>query len=261
MNCLKAIKTLLKEWRIIFNGLILAQGRGIKNQKGSLVLASAQFGAVGTLFYLNGGLTPTSTAASLAILAGPAGIARLFSDKKFVDNLLNLEIAKSGSNVYARSMVQVINNLVANEFVDPILAKRFVDDLSINDVFPDPDKTKKELKWYDGVEGDTTSEEVDNPGILEVQGKFNQAPPGLLQSMGMATLESEPVTTASVSEAPSMAPLDLGPITTASAPPSQSINPNTLASLESVGLPFFQAKDGGLASIEPKKFKKPQVVS
>ena len=105
------------------------------------------------------------------------------------------------------------------------------------------------------------NDEADNPGILNVQGDFNRAPPGLLEQLNIATLGSEPTTTASVSEAPSMAPLDLGPITTASAPPSQSINPNTLASLESVGLPFFQAKDGGLASIESKKFKKPQVVS
>jgi hypothetical protein len=58
-----------------------------------------------------------------------------------------------------------------------------------------------------------------------------------------------------------MAPLDLGPINTASGPPSRSINPETIASLESVGLPFFQAKEGGLASVDFKKFKKPQVVS
>ena len=257
----KGNKSTLKGMEEYLQGLILAQGRGIKNQKGSLVLASAQFGAVGTLFYLNGGVTPTSTVASLAILAGPAGIARLFSDKRFVDNLLNLEIAKSGSNVYARSMVQVINNLVANEFVDPILAKIFIDDLSINDVFPNPDKTKKELDWYDGVEGDTTSEEADNPAILEVQGKFNQAPPGLLEQLGIDTLDSQPVAVASASETPSIAPLDLGPVITASGPPSQTINPNTLASLESVGLPFFQAKEGGLASVDFKKFKKPQVVS
>ena len=257
----KGNKSTLKGMEEYLQGLVLAQQRGIKNQKGALVLASAQFGAVGTLFYLNGGVTPTSTVASLAILAGPAGIARLFTDKRFVDSLLNLEKAASGSNVYARSMVQVINNLVANKFVDPILAKRFVDELSINDVFPDPEKTKKELDWYDGVQGDTTSEEADNPAILEVQGKFNQAPPGLLEQLGINTLDSQPVAVASVSETSPVAPLDLGPVTTASSPPSQSINPNTLASLDAVGLPFFQAKEGGLASVDFKKFKKPQVVS
>jgi len=57
----------------------------------------------------------------------------------------------------------------------------------------------------------------------------------------------------------SLAPLNLGPLNSSSAPPSQSINPNTLASLDAVGMPLFQAKDGGLASL--KKFKKPQVVS
>jgi hypothetical protein len=156
----------------------------------------------------------------------------------------------------------VVNNLVTNQFVDPILAKRFIDEAIVEDIFPEPDKALKQMKWYDGVkDSDLTSDEADNPGILNVQGDFNRAPPGLLEQLNIATLGSEPTTIASVSEAPSMAPLDLGPVTTASAPPSQSINPNTLASLESVGLPFFQAKDGGLASIEPKKFKKPQVVS
>lgn len=42
---------------------------------------------------------------------------------------------------------------------------------------------------------------------------------------------------------------------------SGKINPQTLASLESVGMPLFQAKEGGLASLDMKKFKKPQVVA
>ena len=253
-------KDSLKNMKKYLNAMVLAQSKGIEKQKGSLAFISGQFGAAGTVLTLGGG-SPLAMGGALVILGGPGGIGRLFSDAKFVDNLLNLEIAKSGTNKYARSFVQVINNLVANEFVDPILAKRFVDQAVIEDIFPEPEKVKKDLKWYKDVENkDLTSEETDNPGILDVQAIFNKpntAPPGLLDQLNIATLESEPVSTT----APSMAPLDLGPITTASAPPSQSINPNTLASLESVGLPFFQAKDGGLASIEPKKFKKPQVVS
>lgn len=42
---------------------------------------------------------------------------------------------------------------------------------------------------------------------------------------------------------------------------SGSINPQTLSSLESVGMPLFQAKEGGLASLDTKNFKKPQVVA
>jgi len=106
----------------------------------------------------------------------------------------------------------------------------------------------------------------DNSSTLVTDPAELEAKSNLLKSLDIDTLEDDqPVAIASLDAPPSrsvsMAPLDLGPITTASAPPSQSINPNTLASLESVGLPFFQAKDGGLASIEPKKFKKPQVVS
>jgi hypothetical protein len=39
-------------------------------------------------------------------------------------------------------------------------------------------------------------------------------------------------------------------------------NPQTMASLESVGLPLFQAAEGGIVDLyESKKFKKPQVVA
>ena len=263
-------KDTLKNMEKYLNAMVLAQSKGIEKQKGSLAFISGQFGAATAVLGL-GGLSLPTMGAGIAILGGPAVIAKLFADKKFVDNLLNLEIAKSGTNKYARSLVQVLNNLVQNNFVDPILAKRFVDEAIVEDIFPEPDKVKKDLKWYQGVQDkDLTSEENDNPAILDVQAKFNKssASPGLLESLGIQTLDATPVEEVSVASAPSgfqdpglMAPLDLGPITTASAPPSQSINPNTLASLESVGLPFFQAKDGGLASIEPKKFKKPQVVS
>ena len=254
-------KDTLKGMEKYLNAMVLAQSRGIEKQKGALAFISGQFAAAGAVLGFSG-FSPTGAALGTLVLGGPSVIAKLFTNKNFVDNLLNLELAKSGTNKYARSLIQVVNSLVTNQFVDPILAKRFVDEAIVEDVFPEPDKALKQMKWYDGVkDADLTSEESDNPGILEVQGKFNQAPPGLLESMGMATLESEPVTTASVSEAPSMAPLDLGPITTASGPPSQTVNPNTLASLDAVGLPFFQAKDGGLASVDFKKFKKPQVVS
>ena len=93
-----------------------------------------------------------------------------------------------------------------------------------------------------------------------------EAKSNLLKQLEIQTLDDEPLVAASLDAPPSrsvsLAPLDLGPLTTtASGPPSQTINPNTLASLDAVGLPFFQAKEGGLASVDFKKFKKPQVVS
>ena len=254
-------KDTLKGMEKYLNAMVLAQSRGIEKQKGSLAFISGQFAAAGAVLGFSG-FSPTGTALGTLVLAGPSVIAKLFTNKNFVDNLLNLELSKSGTNKYARSLIQVVNNLVANEFVDPILAKRFIDEAIVEDVFPDPDKAIKEMKWYDGVkDSDLTSDEADNLGILEVQGKFNRAPPGLLEQLGIDTLDSQPVAVATASETPSIAPLDLGPVTTASGPPSQTISPNTLASLDAVGLPFFQAKEGGLASVDFKKFKKPQVVS
>jgi len=44
-------------------------------------------------------------------------------------------------------------------------------------------------------------------------------------------------------------------------PLSSPINPQTVASLESIGMPLFNAKDGGLASLDTNKFKRPQVVA
>ena len=41
---------------------------------------------------------------------------------------------------------------------------------------------------------------------------------------------------------------------------SGSPNPQTIAGLESVGLPFFNAKDGGIVDVY-KNFKRPQVVA
>ena len=259
----------LKNMEKYLNSMVLAQSKGIEKQKGSLAFISSQFAAAGTVLTLGGG-SPTAVGAGLAILGGPAVIAKLFSNKNFVDNLLNLELTKSGTGAYARSMVQVLNNLVGNQFVDPILAKRFVDEAIVEDIFPDPDKSLKEMKWYKEVEdSDLTSEENDNPGLLDLQAKFNQSPPGLLEKLGMQTLDSGPntqinpnnvfATTDKGSAPPSMSALNLSPLGESSAPPSQSINPSTLASLDAVGMPLFQAKDGGLASL--KNFKKPQVVS
>jgi hypothetical protein len=45
-------------------------------------------------------------------------------------------------------------------------------------------------------------------------------------------------------------------------PLSCPINPQTLASLESIGMPLFNAAEGGIVDLyDYKKFKKPQVVA
>ena len=106
---------------------------------------------------------------------------------------------------------------------------------------------------------DNSSTYVSDPRELEAKSN-------LLKSLDIDTLEDDQISIAIASlDAPpsrsvSMAPLDLGTnhdCFSSSLFP-QSINPNTLASLDAVGLPFFQAKDGGLASVDFKKFKKPR---
>ena len=250
----------LKNMEKYLNAMVLAQSKGIEKQKGSLAFISGQFGAAGTMLALGRG-SAVAVGTALGILGGPKIISKLFSDPKFVDNLLKIQTTPSGTSAYGRSFVQVLNNLIANQAVDPILAKRFVDEAVIEDIFPDPEEAKSQMKWYEKVEdSDLTSEENDNPALLDLQAKFNQSPPGLLEQLGIKTLDSEPTTDTAMNLAPpSMSALNLSSLGESSAPPSQSINPNTLASLDAVGMPLFQAKDGGLASL--KNFKKPQVVS
>lgn len=248
----------LKNMEKYLNAMVLAQSKGIEKQKGSLAFISGQFGAAGAALTLGkGSLVALGTA--LSILGGPKIISKLFSDPKFVDNLLKIQTTPSGTSAYGRSFVQLLNNLVANQAVDPILAKRFVDEAVIEDIFPDPEEAKSQMKWYDKVEdSDLTSEENDNPAILDLQAKFNQSPPGLLEQLGIKTLDSAPTTEIAMNSGPpSMSGLNLPPLGESSS--QESINPSTLASLDAVGMPLFQAKDGGLASL--KNFKKPQVVS
>ena len=56
-----------------------------------------------------------------------------------------------------------------------------------------------------------------------------------------------------------IAPIEIPKIDMASV---GGINPQTMAGLEAVGLPLFQAAEGGIVDLyESKKFKKPQVVA
>ena len=160
--------------------------------------------------------------------------------------------------MYTRAVVQTVSDLLEKGFITSENANDFIGE-GVNQNYLNEDAKKY-------FENKNTKPGKDNSSTLVTDPAELEAKSNLLKQLDIDTLEDDqPIAIASLDAPPSrsvsMAPLDLGPITTASVPPSQSINPNTLASLDAVGLPFFQAKDGGLASIEPKKFKKPQVVS
>ena len=258
-------KAIIDNMKKYLDTLVLAQSRGIEKQKGSLAFITAQFAAAGAVPIGVGGFLLDFQLAGLGgvvlglgTLLGPRSIAKAFTNKEFVSNLINLEKAKVGTSNYTRSAIQLINNMVANKFVDPILAKRFVNEAVVEGIFEDSDKDK--MKWYDGVEDtDLTGEEADNPAILDAQGEFNKAPPGLLEQLNIPTLETASARNLPNSPPPSssISDIDLSSIGGG----ESSTSPETLASLESVGLPLFEANEGGLASVDFKKFKKPQVVS
>ena len=249
---------LLKDFRSLTRSLQLAQTKGIEGSNGGFLVQLLGAGVIGGAV-----ISPMEIgwedAASFGIaFGGPKAVAMAFTNPKFVKNLFKVNKLKPGSDMYTRAVVQTLNDFLLGDLV----SKQNVDDF-INEGVQKNYLNENALKYFENKNtkpgSDDSSTLVTDPAELEAKSN-------LLKQLDIDTLDDDaPVAVASLDAPPSrsvsMAPLDLGPITTASAPPSQSINPNTLASLESVGLPFFQAKDGGLASIEPKKFKKPQVVS
>ena len=257
----------LKEFNKMIRTLSLSQSKGTQGTPGGMLIqlgsASALAGVGGYFFGDNPYLDFGTVGGVTLILGGPRAIAKAFTDPNFTKNIVNVDKFKPGSANFSRAVIQLTNAFIKNKFFTQEEAEDFISkginrgvlDENINNYIGKDIKNKK------------FSDTGFVPDEAAIEEKAN-----LLKQLDIQTLEDdEPVAVASARELPSAPPgfqdpglmgaLDLGPITTASAPPSQSINPNTLASLESVGLPFFQAKDGGLASIEPKKFKKPQVVS
>ena len=172
-----------------------------------------------------------------------------FTNPKFIKNMFAVNKLKPGSDMYTRAVVQYVNDLLTGD----LISKQNVDDF-INEGVQKNYLNENAKKYF---ENKTKKQGTDNSSTLVTSPEELEAKANLLKQLDIQTLDDdEPLAVASLDAPPSrsvsMAPLDLGPLTAASTPPSQSINPETIASLDSVGLPFF-AKDGGLASIEPKE--------
>jgi hypothetical protein len=246
---------LLKDFRSLTRSLQLAQEKGITGAPGGFLVQLLAAGGIGAAVNLEVGWEDAATFG--IVFGGPKAIANAFTDPKFIKNIFKVNKLKPGSDMYTRAVVQTLNDFLLGD----LISKQNVDDFineGVNKNYLNEDAKKyfENKNTKSGTDGSSTL--VTDPAELEAKSN-------LLQQLGIETLDEEPLAVASLDGSPSrsvsMAPLDLGPINTASGPPSRSINPETIASLESVGLPFFQAKDGGLASVDFKKFKKPQVVS
>jgi len=252
---------LLKKFRSLTRTLQLAQSKGTEGANGGFLVQLLGAGVIGTAINLDIGWEDAATFG--LVFGGPKAIAMAFTNPKFIEGMFKVNKLKPGSDMYTRAVVQYVNDLLTGD----LISKQNVDDF-INEGIQKNYLNEDAKKYF---ENKNTKPGKDNSSTLVTDPAELEAKSNLLKQLDIQTLEDdEPVAVASARELPSAPPgfqdpgligaLDLGPISTASAPPSQSINPDTLASLESVGLPFF-AKDGGLASIESKKFKKPQVVS
>ena len=255
---------ILQDFKDLTRSLQIVTKKGIEGGiPGGMFIQLVQAGAIGEQIFLDAELDWKDGATFGILFGGPKVVSKLFTDPNFIKGIFNVNKSKVGSQFYTRSVVQVVNDLLTNDLISREDANTFIERGIDNEYLtPNAQKFMEQNKKAGGSDKSSYT-----PSDEEIQAKSD-----LFKKLGLYMLDTEPqeveevaiastLPTAPPSRSVSMAPLDLGPITTASAPPSQSINPNTLASLESVGLPFFQAKDGGLASIEPKKFKKPQVVS
>lgn len=247
--------TLIKDFKSLTRSLQIAQTKGIEGANGGFLIQLLGAGAIGTAINLELGWEDAATFG--IVFGGPKSIAKAFTNPKFIKSMFKLNKLKPGSDMYTRSVVQYLNDLLTGDLVSQQNVNDFIDEGVQKNYL------NEDAKKY--FENKTQKQGTSNKSNLVTDPEELEAKANLLKQLDIQTLDDdEPLAVASLDAPPSrsvsMAPLDLGPLTAASAPPSQSINPETIASLDSVGLPFF-AKDGGLASIEPKKFKKPQVVS
>jgi hypothetical protein len=251
---------LLKDFRSLTRSLQLAQSKGMEGANGGFLIQLLSAGALGEVVGPEGltNLGWGDAAAFGLIFGGPKAVADAFTNPNFIKNIFKVNKLKPGSDMYTRAVVQTVSDLVEKNFISNENVNDFIDEGVQKNYLNENAK-----KYF---ENKTKKQGTDNSSTLVTSPEELEAKADLLKQLDIQTLDDdEPLAVASLDSPPSrsvsMAPLDLGPLTAASAPPSQSINPETIASLDSVGLPFFQAKDGGLASIEQKKFKKPQVVS
>jgi len=264
----------------------VATDRGIASSKGSLVLFGLQAGAlIGGVTSLNllssdwsAGETASAGALSLAVLGGPYAIAKAFTNPKFVNNLINLQLSKSGTNQYARYATQVVNSLVQNGLVDPVVANRFVDKAQAAGIFKEVDVNK--MDWYNSNDDPQATETVEESEVTEADKKLDlftenagddiDTDQGFLDEInGEAIVEEtvsdrqpgleEAVTTEEVIDIPEpntemMLTEVIQPL---SSPAGMPFDPemSTTDKLEEVGLPVFANKGGIMSLMGPRKPK------
>lgn len=281
----------VKNFEKYARSISVAQARGIASGKGSMVMFGAQASAVGGLLTFNilspggAGQAGSSAALALPILIGPYYIAKAFSNPKFVNNLVNMQLSKSGTNQYARYATQALNSLVQNGLVDPILANRFVNQAQAKGIFKEVDINK--MDWYDPNDDPQATETVEESEVTEADKKldlFTENGGGAVDQVsedlsfldeinGEAIVEEtvsdrqpgieEAVTAEEIIDVPkpNTEMMSAEVIQPLSGPAGMSFDPSmsTTDKLEEVGLPVF-AKDGGIMSLMEQR-KPKQMVS
>ena len=271
--------------------LNLAQKRGIGSQQGGLALFSGQVksaaqiagGGFGLGFVFSGGDVGSGTtlaaASPLLILGGPAMIAKAFSNPKFVNNLMTMQMSKSGSNQFGRAFTTFINSGLEIGLFDYVNAGKVIQEQKLNGFITD-----EEIKKFPWLEDymDETEEEIINPDVNNILNFENDVKKAeqldtdqsfLDEINGEAIVEEtvsdrqpgleEAVTTEEVIDIPepNTEMMSTEVIQPLSGPAGMPFDPemSTTDKLEEVGLPVF-AKHGGIMSLMEQK-KPKQMVS
>ena len=277
-------KNALNNLKGYLRSLSLAQSRGIGRQQGGLALFSGQFAALGGLtggtigFAFSGGDVGAgaigASVVPLAILGGPAAVAKMFSNRKFVNNLMNMQMSKSGSNLYIRSITRLINDGITAGFFDIGQAEQVVKN---QDAFVDLDNLDETFPWLKDLDkNDEPNENYTDPDIKKLENFQND----IKEDSESITVDDEPESLININlddtttlpeisvpepDSSIMADITSTPITalpstgTTPGPVGSGMNPQTQQRLESVGLPLFAAH-GGIASLMNRKKPKQMVV-
>ena len=258
----------LKNFKRYARAIESAQSKGIESAGGSLVMFGLQAGAAMSVMSLNfvpgtGTKTEVGTGMlSLGILGGPYVLSRLFTDPRFVNNLINAQLSKSGSNQFARYSTQVLNHLVDYGFVDSIKANMFVNDAKAAGILNETNT--KDMKWYkENDVVDETSQEVEEekagnisvffPNEDEVVDTTMDAMPTTPDFEDSEELETEiiiPEANTEIMTDEIITPISAVPqATPLKGPAGMSFDPATLEKLEQVDMPLFEANHGGIAAL------------
>ena len=265
--------------------LNLAQKRGIGSQQGGLALFSGQVksaaqiagGGFGLGFVFSGGDVGSGTtlaaASPLLILGGPAMIARAFSNPKFVNNLMTMQMSKSGSNQFGRAFTTFINSGLEIGLFDYVNAGKVIQEQKLNGFITDEEI--KKFPWLKDYM-DETEEEIINPDVnnilnfekdvkdteqLDIEDTTEDTTEDLININIDDINIPEPSSDIMANVMDSPVTLDASAPTTQSTPGpvGSSINPETQQKLESVGMPLF-ANQGGIASLMTQRKKPKQMV-